>query len=201
LSNITRLCKFRDDNRTNQFINTSYVISRDKAEGITNFSESGIEDFVYYLNRIGVNNIKFRFDFCEKSKPFMEYVTRYIKSLSDSGKYYPTAIHIQQPKVCPKFKYCLAPFIWPVLGPDIRIYACPHSIRKETEAYYKGDSVPLMNTDNGPLCNFTCQPFMVGLNKIFNNDMEEHQDLQEAVRNYSYSKTIYPISELERRIR
>jgi len=192
MSNIVKLCKYRDDNRTNQFINASYVITRDEAERITNFSESGIIDFLDCLSHIGVNNIRFRFDFNEKSRSFQDYVTEFIKSISDSGKYRPMSIHIQQPHECPGFKYCLSPLVWPVLAPNIRLYACPHSIRNEMELYHKRGSVLLVETDNGPLCNTTCQPFMLGLNQRFNRDLKDQPELLDAVKKYSYSKTIYP---------
>jgi wyosine [tRNA(Phe)-imidazoG37] synthetase (radical SAM superfamily) len=193
MSNIAMLCKLRDDNHTNQFINAGYVLSRDEAKGITNFSESSIEDFVYCLHHTGVNNVKFRFDFHEKSRQYQEDVTSFIKSLSDSGKFKPMTINIQQPHECPGFKYCLSPFLWPVLGPNIKLYACPHSIKNEMEAYYERDSVSLIETDKGPLCNSICQPFMFGLNKRFNNDLKNNPDLLEAVKKCGYSRTIYPL--------
>jgi len=193
MSNIAKLCKLRDENYTNQFINVGYVISRDKAIDITNFSESGIEIFLDRLNRTGVNNVKFRFDFHERDKSYQEDVTCFIKSLSDSGKFKPMKINIQQPHECSGFKYCLSPFLWPILGPNIKLYACPHSIKNEMEAYYERASVSSIETDKGLLCNSICQPFMLGLNKKFNKDLENNPDLLEAVKNFGYSKTIYPI--------
>jgi len=192
MSNIAELCKFRDDNRTNQFINASYVVSR--AKGITNFSEPGIEDFLDRLNHVGVNNVKFRVDFHERDKSYQEDVTGFIKSLSDSGKFKPMKINIQQPHVnAQNFKYCLSPFLWPVLGPNMKLYACPHSIKDEMELCHERGSVSLIETDKGLLCNSICQPFMLGLNKRFNKDLECDPDLLEAVKKCGYSKTIYPI--------
>jgi hypothetical protein len=161
---------------------------------ITNFSESGVKDFLDRLYDIGINGVRFRFDFREKDKAYQNYVKHFLEALSDSGIYRTMKIHIQVPNGSPKFKHCLAPFLWPVIAPNIKIYACPHSIKDELEAKYKRESVSLMKTDKGGyLCNGNCNPFMSGLNARFNKNLENNPDLLEAIEKFSYSNRIYPI--------
>ncbi|MDR1901468.1 MAG: radical SAM protein [Treponema sp.] len=188
LSNINKLCRFRDKFRSGQFVNASYVLSRIEARGLTNFSENSILRFIEDMNVIGVNGLKFRFDFNEKNEQYQEYIRNFIKAISDSGKFLPMNIHIQPPEHNPGFKYCLAPFIWPVLGPDIRLYPCPHSMKSELELSQDRESVFLIQEGEEKLCNCVCPPFMFSLNKIFNHDMEYDIEFRRAINAYQNSQ-------------
>jgi pyruvate-formate lyase-activating enzyme len=196
LSNIANLCQFKDRNQTSQFVRVSYVISRDESRGICNFFETGIEDFAKQLLSLGVNDLKFRFSYNEKSKSYQDYVTKFIEDIS--GKYKPMTIFLQKPyHSCSGFKYCISPLVWPVIGPDAKLYACPHSIKREMELYHKRKALFLVKTDKGSLCNFTCPPFMRRLNEKFNLDMEDPNFLK-MVKGYCLSENVYPIASKER---
>jgi wyosine [tRNA(Phe)-imidazoG37] synthetase (radical SAM superfamily) len=119
IKNIESLCRCRDKHKTNQIINVSHIISRDAKRGITNFFESEVKSFTCKMRRIGVNGLKFRFDFHEHDSRYQDYVTKFIREISDSGDYKPLNIYVQMPSSqCSAFKHCLSPFLWPVIGPD-----------------------------------------------------------------------------------
>jgi len=187
LANINYICKYRDVNMTNQFIRVSYVVSRDKTKGINNFSETGIKQFAARLREIGVDDLKFRFDFFEEDKLYHEYVMKFIDKIANDFK--PMTVFIQKPNQrCAGFKYCLAKFEWPVLAPNNQIFECAHAMKS---ALTQEKSVYKIDAEEG--CNEICTPFMYGLNKRFNQDMEEDPNFRKMMERYSFSESVYPI--------
>jgi len=191
LENTKKLCLFRDKYQTNQMVQFSYVLYRDEANGITNFSKIKILKFIEQCKEMKLDCLKFRFDFNETSITYQNEVMNFINSIS--GDYKPMSIFIQKPPNLNKyndgFEYCFVNLLFALRGPDGKRYSGSHCFSEEIS---KMRSVFKIETEDG-ICRKSCTPFIRGINERLNKEIRVDGNFRKVIDSFVFTENIYPI--------